>query len=111
MDHHPIHLHGHMFYVTGSETGRQPKGHLGKRRPQPLLWPRSSRWHNANLTLGQAAAEIRAATGSRRHESLSELGGWVFGGGRGGTSRVVKKVFSYDIILGGKLRLNRQVFD
>jgi FtsP/CotA-like multicopper oxidase with cupredoxin domain len=25
MDHHPIHLHGHTFYVTGSEAGRQPK--------------------------------------------------------------------------------------
>jgi hypothetical protein len=23
MDHHPIHLHGHTFYVTGSEGGRQ----------------------------------------------------------------------------------------
>ena len=22
MDHHPIHLHGHQFYVTGSEGGR-----------------------------------------------------------------------------------------
>jgi len=25
MDHHPIHLHGHTFLVTGSEGGRQPK--------------------------------------------------------------------------------------
>ncbi len=25
MDHHPIHLHGHTFFVTGSEGGRQPK--------------------------------------------------------------------------------------
>ena len=25
MDHHPIHLHGHTFVVTGSEGGRQPK--------------------------------------------------------------------------------------
>jgi FtsP/CotA-like multicopper oxidase with cupredoxin domain len=25
MDHHPIHLHGHTFYVTGSEGGRQPE--------------------------------------------------------------------------------------
>jgi manganese oxidase len=25
MDHHPIHLHGHTFAVTGSEAGRQPK--------------------------------------------------------------------------------------
>ena len=25
MDHHPIHLHGHDFVVTGSEAGRQPK--------------------------------------------------------------------------------------
>ena len=24
MDHHPIHLHGHTFYVTGTEAGRQP---------------------------------------------------------------------------------------
>ncbi|HEY0701917.1 MAG TPA: copper oxidase [Candidatus Acidoferrales bacterium] len=25
MDHHPIHLHGHQFVVTGTEGGRQPK--------------------------------------------------------------------------------------
>ena len=25
MDHHPIHLHGHQFVVTGSEGGRQPE--------------------------------------------------------------------------------------
>ena len=25
MDHHPVHLHGHTFVVTGSEGGRQPK--------------------------------------------------------------------------------------
>jgi hypothetical protein len=25
MDHHPIHLHGHTFVVTGTEAGRQPK--------------------------------------------------------------------------------------
>jgi manganese oxidase len=25
MDHHPIHLHGHTFYVTGTEGGRSPK--------------------------------------------------------------------------------------
>jgi FtsP/CotA-like multicopper oxidase with cupredoxin domain len=25
MDHHPIHLHGHTFYVTGTEAGRQPE--------------------------------------------------------------------------------------
>jgi manganese oxidase len=25
MDHHPIHLHGHTFYVTGTEGGRIPK--------------------------------------------------------------------------------------
>lgn len=25
MDHHPIHLHGHTFVVTGSEAGRQPE--------------------------------------------------------------------------------------
>ena len=25
MDHHPIHVHGHTFVVTGSEGGRQPK--------------------------------------------------------------------------------------
>src|SRR5204863_8715465 len=25
MDHHPIHLHGHTFVVTGTEGGRQPK--------------------------------------------------------------------------------------
>ena len=25
MDHHPIHLHGHQFLVTGTEAGRQPK--------------------------------------------------------------------------------------
>jgi len=25
MDHHPIHLHGHTFVVTGSEAGRQPQ--------------------------------------------------------------------------------------
>jgi hypothetical protein len=25
MDHHPIHLHGHTFYVTGTEGGRIPE--------------------------------------------------------------------------------------
>lgn len=25
MDHHPVHLHGHTFVVTGSEAGRQPQ--------------------------------------------------------------------------------------
>src|SRR6202008_3038582 len=25
MDHHPIHLHGHQFVVTGTEGGRQPE--------------------------------------------------------------------------------------
>jgi hypothetical protein len=29
MDHHPIHLHGHTFYVTGSEGGRQPEARWG----------------------------------------------------------------------------------
>ena len=25
MDHHPIHLHGNTFYVTGTEGGRVPE--------------------------------------------------------------------------------------
>lgn len=25
MDHHPMHLHGHQFYVTGTEAGRKPE--------------------------------------------------------------------------------------
>src|SRR5258708_37875985 len=29
MDHHPIHLHGHQFVVTGSEGGRQPESTWG----------------------------------------------------------------------------------
>ena len=29
MDHHPIHLHGHTFVVTGSEGGRQPESTWG----------------------------------------------------------------------------------
>jgi hypothetical protein len=29
MDHHPIHLHGHQFVVTGSEAGRQPQSTWG----------------------------------------------------------------------------------
>ncbi len=29
MDHHPIHLHGHTFVVTGTEGGRQPKATWG----------------------------------------------------------------------------------
>jgi manganese oxidase len=29
MDHHPIHLHGHQFVVTGTEGGRQPKTSWG----------------------------------------------------------------------------------
>ncbi|HUQ49151.1 MAG TPA: copper oxidase [Terriglobales bacterium] len=29
MDHHPIHLHGHTFAVTGSEGGRQPQALWG----------------------------------------------------------------------------------
>lgn len=30
MDHHPIHLHGHTFNVTGTEAGRQPESTWGK---------------------------------------------------------------------------------
>jgi FtsP/CotA-like multicopper oxidase with cupredoxin domain len=29
MDHHPIHLHGHQFAITGTEGGRQPKATWG----------------------------------------------------------------------------------
>ena len=29
MDHHPIHLHGHQFVVTGTEAGRQPTSTWG----------------------------------------------------------------------------------
>lgn len=29
MDHHPIHLHGHTFFVTGTEAGRQPQAIWG----------------------------------------------------------------------------------
>ncbi len=29
MDHHPIHLHGHTFVITGSEAGRQPPAAWG----------------------------------------------------------------------------------
>ena len=29
MDHHPIHLHGHQFVITGTEGGRQPKATWG----------------------------------------------------------------------------------
>lgn len=29
MDHHPIHLHGHTFFVTGTEAGRQPEVQWG----------------------------------------------------------------------------------
>jgi FtsP/CotA-like multicopper oxidase with cupredoxin domain len=29
MDHHPIHLHGHQFVITGTEGGRQPQGTWG----------------------------------------------------------------------------------
>ncbi len=29
MDHHPIHLHGHQFVVTGTEGGRQPESTWG----------------------------------------------------------------------------------
>ena len=29
MDHHPIHLHGHQFVVTGTEAGRQPESTWG----------------------------------------------------------------------------------
>jgi manganese oxidase len=30
MDHHPIHLHGHQFVVTGTEAGRQPEQTWGR---------------------------------------------------------------------------------
>jgi manganese oxidase len=30
MDHHPIHLHGHQFVVTGTEAGRQPESTWGQ---------------------------------------------------------------------------------
>jgi manganese oxidase len=29
MDHHPIHLHGHTFVITGTEAGRQPESTWG----------------------------------------------------------------------------------
>jgi FtsP/CotA-like multicopper oxidase with cupredoxin domain len=29
MDHHPIHLHGHTFVITGTEAGRQPEAMWG----------------------------------------------------------------------------------
>ena len=29
MDHHPIHVHGHTFFVTGTEGGRQPQSTWG----------------------------------------------------------------------------------
>ena len=29
MDHHPIHLHGNTFFVTGTEAGRQPEARWG----------------------------------------------------------------------------------
>jgi manganese oxidase len=29
MDHHPVHLHGHQFVITGTEGGRQPKATWG----------------------------------------------------------------------------------
>src|SRR5579864_8637867 len=29
MDHHPVHLHGHQFVITGTEGGRQPKSTWG----------------------------------------------------------------------------------
>lgn len=29
MDHHPMHLHGHQFVITGTEGGRQPKATWG----------------------------------------------------------------------------------
>jgi FtsP/CotA-like multicopper oxidase with cupredoxin domain len=29
MDHHPIHMHGHQFVITGTEGGRQPKSTWG----------------------------------------------------------------------------------
>jgi len=29
MDHHPVHLHGHQFVVTGTEAGRQPQSTWG----------------------------------------------------------------------------------
>jgi manganese oxidase len=29
MDHHPIHMHGHQFAITGTEGGRQPKATWG----------------------------------------------------------------------------------
>lgn len=31
MDHHPIHLHGHQFWITGTEGGRQPVSNWIKR--------------------------------------------------------------------------------
>jgi hypothetical protein len=43
MDHHPIHLHGHQFYVTGTEGGRAPE----------------STWYPSNTVLvGVAQAKV-----------------------------------------------------
>jgi FtsP/CotA-like multicopper oxidase with cupredoxin domain len=45
MDHHPIHLHGHTFVVTGTEGGRQPKTTWGRRTP---YWWKSRKLRTSN---------------------------------------------------------------
>ena len=40
MDHHPIHLHGHTFFVTGTEGGRQPEATWVRQTPFWWVWPK-----------------------------------------------------------------------
>ena len=51
MDHHPIHMHGHQFVITGTEGGRQPQSTWGP---------------NNTVLVGVAQARARRV---RRHQS------------------------------------------
>jgi len=68
-----------------------------------------------NPTLAQAAAEIRAATGRKMQSGLypnptvGYQGEQIRGGAQGGGEQGF--FVSQDIVLGGKLGLNRQVFE
>ena len=61
MDHHPIHLHGNTFAVTGSEGGRQPEATWGPANTCWLVW-RSARHRVCGVKSRRLDAALPFAT-------------------------------------------------
>ena len=50
MDHHPMHLHGHQFVVTGTEGGRVPETQWHPRTRSWSGWRRPATWSSTPTT-------------------------------------------------------------